>query len=60
VQQGDRVAAGGHAHLGQPLIKLPPAKQVMPIPDVDAIFQLPVWFGLHHTYTLRKRAALVS
>ncbi|KAA6423184.1 MAG: hypothetical protein FRX49_07171 [Trebouxia sp. A1-2] len=28
VQQGDRVAAGGHAHLGQPLIKLPPAKQV--------------------------------
>lgn len=49
MQQGDRVAAGGHAHLGQPLIKLPLTKQVMPVPDVDPIFQLPVWFGLHRT-----------
>ncbi len=52
VQQGDRVAGGGHAHLAQPFIKLPPAKQVMPIPNVNPIFQLPVWFSLHRTSPL--------
>lgn len=50
VQQRDWVAAGGHAHLGQALIILPLAEQVVAVPQVDLILQAPVCLRLHLTH----------